>query len=185
MTTMTALQPLTYRAPLRFTVVAAVAISALSALVAALLAYQLLALRGSTFVVASNSMQPAASRGDVVVVQPIDHVTIGDAVTFEKYGTLVTHRIVAKGRVPGTYETRGDANPGNDPWTITRKDIVGRAESVVPRLGWPVLLASQPLGRLGLFGVIATLLLALWWAVPRATRIPSRALHPSNGVRYP
>lgn len=176
------LTPLRYRAPVLPTCTAALAVAAGAAAAALLLLQFVLAMAGaSTHAVASDSMLPAFARGDLVVTKPLQQPQVGDMVTFRKYGQLVTHRIVATGRVPGTFETRGDANPGNDPWTISAVDITGRVVGVVPNVGHLQLMLGRPQGR-AVFVVLVTLLVAAAnWALPRALRIPARLLHPSSG----
>ena len=153
-----------------FSVVAsAVGTAVISAAASLLIALSLLGLADAQyFAVASNSMVPVMQRGDLVITANRGALNVGDAVTFTKYQQLVTHRIVANGRQPGTYETRGDANPGNDPWTITARDVVGKVQGVVTNAGWPLLWMSSLAGRFALFGAVIASVLALMWAWPRA-----------------
>ena len=126
------------------------------------------------FAVSSNSMTPFMQRGDLVVTSPRGALSIGDAVTYAIYGRIVTHRIVAPGREPGTYETRGDANRGNDPWTISAADVIGKVRSVVPRAGWPLLFLGAPTGRFMMYACVAGSVVVLWWTWPKV--IYSQAL---------
>lgn len=180
------LRELHYRAPLGPTLISAVAASAIGLAAALALALSLLNLaHANYFAVASDSMQPAFSRGDLVVTRLPQQLHIGDTVTFRKYGQLVTHRIVALGRAVGTYETRGDANAARDPWTITAADVVGRVDTVIHRAGFPLLLLNDSRGRLLLGNSIAGLVILLWWSWPRATRVPGKLLHPASGYAIP
>lgn len=133
------------------------------------------------FAVQSDSMTPAFARGDLVITRAVEELRVGDAVTFRKYGKLVTHRIVALGRAVGTYQTRGDANRADDPWTITKADVVGTVRAVVHNAGFPLLLLESPSGRVLVGNSIAGLVILLWWATPRAARVPAILLHPSSG----
>lgn len=153
------------------TVTAALAVAGLAAAGGLLIGLTLLNAAGaSVHAVASDSMVPAFARGDLVVTQPNAEPRVGDMVTFGRAGQLVTHRIVAPGRVAGTWETRGDANPGNDPWSIRTADITGRVVGTVPRLGFVLLAAETVSGRLiGVNLTVALLALALW-SSPRAIR---------------
>lgn len=153
------------------TITAALSAGGLAAVAAVLVGLALLAAAGAgVHAVASDSMVPAFARGDLVVTRPVADPAVGDMVTFRQFGRLVTHRIVAAGRAAGTWETRGDANPGNDPWTITREDITGRVVGVVPRLGHALLAVETLSGRLLGLNLIVVLVLALVWAWPRAVR---------------
>lgn len=178
----TALRPLHYRAPLLPVLASALSAAVLATAGGLALALWLLGAAGAeTHAVASDSMVPAFRRGDLVVTKPVARLAVGDTVTFRKYGQLVTHRIVAEGRVTGTFETRGDANPGNDPWTIVASDVTGRVQGVVRRAGMPLLAMESLPGRVLGLNLIVGAALALLWAWPRATRIPARLLHPSSG----
>ena len=150
-------------------VTSAVAAAILGAATALVCAYSLLSVAGAPyFAVASNSMTPVMQRGDLVVTTPTGDLQVGDAVTFRMHGQLVTHRLVARGRQPHTFETRGDANPGNDPWTISTSDVVGKVQSVITRAGWPLLWLGTLPGRFALIAAVALAILALQWAWPRA-----------------
>ena len=149
--------------------IAAVTASALAIIVVIAAVLAALSLRGDIYAVATDSMAPAAARGDIVLVQPLQRIALGEVVTFRKFGSVVTHRLVGLGRADGTYETRGDANPGNDPWTVTRSDIIGRVDTIVPKLGW-LLLGANRAGALPAFvALLLTLVGVLRWSWRRAT----------------
>lgn len=153
------------------TITAALSVAGLAAAVASLVGLGLLSGAGAAVhAVASDSMVPAFARGDLVVTRPVAEPEVGDMVTFRRFDRLVTHRIVAPGRVAGTWETRGDANPGNDPWTVSVDDITGRVVGVVPEFGHALLVAETVRGRLLGLNLAGVLLLALNWAWPRAVR---------------
>ena len=176
------LRPAKFRTPVTTTLIAAVSVTTLAASLGLAFALWLLGLAGAqSFPVASDSMVPAFSRGDLVVTKPVQQLRVGDVVTFRKYNQLVTHRIVAEGRAPGTFETRGDANPGNDPWTISSADVTGRVAGVVRRAGAPLLALGSPFGRVLAVNVLLLLVFLLMWALPRAIKVPARLLHPSAG----
>ena len=150
-------------------VTSAIASAILGAAIALVVAFSLLTFAEAPyFAVASNSMTPVMQRGDLVVTTPTGDLQVGDAVTFRMHGQLVTHRLVARGRQPHTFETRGDANPGNDPWTISTSDVVGKVQSVITRAGWPLLWLGTLPGRFALIAAVALAILALQWAWPRA-----------------
>lgn len=148
---------------------AMIATAVVSAVVSLLLAFAALGVgNASYFAVASDSMAPLMHRGDLVVTSSSGRLDLGDAVTFRKYGQLVTHRLAEFGRQPGTYETRGDANAGNDPWTITSRDVVGKVRGVVTNAGWPLLWMSTIVGRVLLCAAFLAAVFAALWALPRA-----------------
>ena len=159
------------RSPIVPTLVGAIAVALLVISFGLLGSLWLLGTAGAeAYPVASDSMVPVFARGDLVVTQPASRLRVGDIVTFRKYGHLITHRIVASGRVPGTFETRGDANPGNDPWTISPADITGRVQSVVHRAGMPLLIGESTSGRIVGANLLLAALISAGWAVPRAVR---------------
>lgn len=176
------LQPLRFRTPIGATLVSAVAVAISAAMLGLMLALRILSSSPADyFAVESDSMKPVFARGDLVLVKPAPELNIGDVVTFRKYGTLVTHRIIAAGKQPGSFETRGDNNTAGDPWTITAADVVGRSTSVIHNAGWPLLYFNDPIGRAGLAALFMALLAAMTWGVPKATKIPPILLHPSSG----
>ena len=146
----------------------AIATTALiSAAMAIMLAFGALGLaNASYFAVQSDSMAPLMHRGDLVVATP-RAFQVGDAVTFRKFDRLVTHRVVAPGKQSGSFETRGDANPSNDPWTITAADVVGVARGVVTNAGWPLLWMTSTLGRILLCLALLSAVAGALWAYPK------------------
>jgi signal peptidase I len=92
-----------------------------------------------TFVVRTASMGTAAPVGTLVVTTPvtIDELRAGDVVTFTppgRPGTTFTHRVVDVG-LAGV-ATRGDASQSDDPWRLDQGDLVGRADVLLPGVGW-------------------------------------------------
>ncbi len=176
-----ALVPLRLRAPRVATVIAALAASALALILTFAAALGVLNLaHAGTFAVRSDSMRPAFARGDLIITRPTSGLAVGQVVTYRHAGVLVTHRIVTVEQ-GGSYRTRGDANPAPDPWTMTATDVVGEVRGVVPRVGSLLLLTDTKLGRLSVVIVVWALMSIVQWATRRATRVPSRLLHPSTG----
>ena len=94
-----------------------------------------------SYVVRTASMGTAAPVGTLVVTSPVtvDELRVGDIVTFrppERDATTFTHRIVDI--TAAGVSTRGDASEVADPWLIGDRDIVGRADLVLPGAGWLV-----------------------------------------------
>jgi signal peptidase len=91
--------------------------------------------------VESNSMVPAFSRGDILVLQgvPSEQLDIGDVIVFSPSPgrTPIVHRIVRL-NPDGTFQTKGDANTGQLPFekSITPDQIHGRQIAIIPLLGW-------------------------------------------------
>jgi signal peptidase len=91
----------------------------------------------------SGSMRPTIPVGGLVLDRaiPSKDVRVGDVITFsDPYvkGRLVTHRVIDILQTPHglAYRTKGDANPGRDPWTIRLTGQVGRVSFGVPVAGY-------------------------------------------------
>lgn len=88
--------------------------------------------------VATGSMEPQISVGDVVIVSKTDRdFSEGDIIQFKKDGKTVIHRIVSKRMVNDSmqYITKGDANNAADIGYITDFDIIGKVSATVPKIG--------------------------------------------------
>ncbi len=118
------------------------------------------------YVIVSNSMKGTFERGAVVFSQakPVGELHIGDVITYRPPANtgithLVTHRISDRTvNDDGTilFRTKGDANPGKDPWTFS---LVNGNQNVmkfsVPVVGYGLIALSNPQFRMVLIGVPA------------------------------
>lgn len=111
----------------------------------------------NSYIVTSQSMAPAISAGSLVYVADTGEYEVGDVITFQRDGKLVTHRIVEAGS--DSYVTKGDANDRRDA-PITRSQIVGEVLFTIPLYGYFFDFASTPLGY-GVLIIIPALLL-IW-----------------------
>ena len=122
----------------------------------------LLALRTlgmGTFVVTGSSMEPAINKGALVIVEPVSPsaVSRGDIITFEHYGQMTTHRVIAidgSNAASPTFTTRGDANTVADPEPIHFPGQVGVYRASIPLLGY-VIVYAQAYWRLALTALAA------------------------------
>jgi len=96
---------------------------------------------GGLYLVGSPSMGTVAPVGSLVATQPLAPsavLRVGEIVVFEPHaGSSMTyvHRIY-QALPKGEYLTKGDLNPGPDPWVITRSAIVGTPQAIIPAIGW-------------------------------------------------
>lgn len=98
----------------------------------------------STAVVISGSMSDSIEVNDMVVIHRQEGYEIGDVVTFETDGSLVTHRIID--RTDRGFVTKGDANNSPDLDPVQQEQIVGRVILVVPKIGKAIEFMRTPLG---------------------------------------
>jgi len=118
----------------------------LGALVLVLFLMVAMTLAGFRFlIVRSGSMEPAIGTGDVVVVKTVRpaEVSAGQVVTFRdatREDHLVTHRVVSVARVDGRYDfvTRGDANTGEERWSVAAGGSIGAVRATIPLIGYPL-----------------------------------------------
>lgn len=105
--------------------------------------------------VRTGSMRPLIDPGDAVYATPQSRESLrkGDVILFRAPTDgrpLTVHRIYGVGEKDGepTFRTKGDANAGPDPWTVTlARDDVYVVRHVVPKAGLLVLWAVQPATR--------------------------------------
>jgi len=107
-----------------------------------------------TFVVTGSSMEPAIHKGALVIVEPVapSAVSRGDIITFEHYGQMTTHRVIAidgSNATNPTFTTKGDANTVADPEPVHFPGQVGVYRASIPLLGY-VIVYAQAYWRLAL-----------------------------------
>ena len=112
-----------------------------------------------TFVVTGSSMEPAINKGALVIVEPVlpSAVSRGDIITFEHYGQMTTHRVIAidaSNAASPTFTTKGDANTVADPEPVHFPGQVGIYRGSIPLLGYAIVYA-QAYWRLALTALAA------------------------------
>jgi len=112
-----------------------------------------------TFVVTGSSMEPAINKGALVIVEPVSPsaVSRGDIITFEHYGQMTTHRVIAidgSSAASPTFTTKGDANVVADPEPVHFPGQVGVYRGSIPLLGYAIVYA-QAYWRLALTALAA------------------------------
>jgi signal peptidase len=116
-----------------------------------------------TFVVTGSSMEPVIQKGALVIIEPVSPSVVnrGDIITFEHYGQMTTHRVIAidaSNAASPTFTTKGDANAVADPEPVHFPGQVGIYRTSVPLVGYAVVYV-QAYWRLALTGIAALVFL--------------------------
>lgn len=148
-------------------------------------------------VVASDSMQPSMSKGDIVVTKKPDVPKLkeGDVILFSENGVPVIHRIASvrdlvlnlndadgkliKSATRYQFVTKGDANPSTDTGETAGEDVIGKLMWRIPGFG---IIGDGTDPRVLLFG-LAGIIAALWVVWEIGSRLVRRARPaPSGGA---
>ena len=154
---------------------------------------------GRWFIVATPSMGVVAPVGTLVLTEPVQvsALHVGDIISFHPPTTpaeIYTHRVIAitsgTATTPGAISTRGDINGATDPWTLHTADLIGRAATVLPGIGW--LVRGVPILAIGLALVLllTRLVPSLQWraslrivGVSLVVSVAAFVLRPFTGVQ--
>lgn len=96
--------------------------------------------------VASGSMEPNISKGDVVVVdKEFNNLAIGDILAYKYNDKIVVHRIYKIIEADEEYfiYTKGDANNSYDKYKITKDMFIGIVKFKIPLIGYPTVLLNE------------------------------------------
>jgi len=102
----------------------------------------------SAAVVISGSMHDAIEIDDMILIHKEKDYAVGDVITFQSEGNLVTHRIVAQ--TAEGFITKGDANNAPDRDPVAPQNVVGRVILAIPRVGTVISFLRTPLGMTAL-----------------------------------
>ncbi|MEG2420233.1 MAG: signal peptidase I [Oscillospiraceae bacterium] len=91
-----------------------------------------------SFVVTSDSMSPAISRGDLVYVRSADFSAIhpGAVVTFTRGDAVVTHRVYSVDPATRTLRTKADSSTRLDETPVAAEQVLGVVVYKLPKLGF-------------------------------------------------
>ncbi len=95
-----------------------------------------------TVAIASGSMEPNISVGDIVIIdQKVgkNDLKQGQIIVYKRDNTIIVHRIdeVVMSKNEKTYITKGDANKERDNIIVDNKMIIGKVNFKVPYVGLP------------------------------------------------
>ena len=96
--------------------------------------------------VASGSMEPKISKGDVVIVDKnYNEINIGDVLAYKHDGKVIVHRIyrVIKNNDEYFIYTKGDANNSYDKYKVTKDMFIGIVKFKIPLIGYPTVLLNE------------------------------------------
>jgi signal peptidase I len=110
-------------------------------------------------VVSGISMEPTFHTGDLIISRRAKEYKVGDVVTYkipdEKYKKFrIVHRVI--GRDKDGYLIQGDNQDHADPWSIPAANIVGTKVFMIPKGGFALGYARNPIGLALLFGALVT-----------------------------
>lgn len=115
--------------------------------------------------VRSGSMSPSIETGDLVISSAVDleDIKAGDIIVFRHDGKLICHRVVTIDPVTERIQTKGDANEGADPHTISYDDVVSEVGLVVPAAGHVILFLQSVYGWILIITIVAVMFLLGWY----------------------
>ena len=115
--------------------------------------------RYGLFIIQSGSMEPTIKTGSVAVDKKFDDYKEQDIITFKRAEKIITHRItkIVEQNGENLYQTKGDANNGEDLILVRKNDVLGKVLFAIPFLGYAMAFAKT---KLGIFLLIV--IPALW-----------------------
>ena len=98
--------------------------------------------------IASGSMSPNISKGDVVIIEKIKNkkdIKVGTVIAYKYDNVIVVHRLVKKVKVDGKtyYYTKGDSNNIIDNYQITEDMLIGIVNINIPYIGYPTIWVKE------------------------------------------
>jgi len=106
--------------------------------------------RYQALVIATGSMRPNISVGDVVIVDKTaerdpSHFNEGDVIAYKKENVIICHRIIKVINSGKTtlYETKGDNNDSSDQLLVLSDQVVGIVKYKIKYIGYPTVLLNN------------------------------------------
>ncbi|MBE6152530.1 MAG: signal peptidase I, partial [Firmicutes bacterium] len=99
--------------------------------------------------IATGSMEPKISRGDIVIVEKIEdriaELEVGRVIAYNYNEVVVVHRInkIVEEDNERFFYTKGDANNHVDNYVIKEDMIIGTVDFAVPYAGFPTVWINQ------------------------------------------
>lgn len=102
--------------------------------------------RFSALAIGSKSMTGAINKGDVIIIdKKKKEYKKKDIIAFSQDGEVIVHRIVDITKKDNKiyYQTKGDANNGEDPWLVDTKSVIGQEKVRILFFGLPTVALSE------------------------------------------
>ena len=133
-------------------------------LVAAATSFSALKIPGGLkmLVVQSGSMEPVIKTGSIILIKKQDTYSTGDIISFVGASQdSTTHRITKITIINGkeVFNTKGDANQGEDRETVKTSNILGKTVFTVPYLGYLIAFTRTQQGFIFLIVIPATIII--------------------------
>ena len=98
--------------------------------------------------IASGSMEPNISRGDVVIIDQkyeLENLEKGQIMAYKYKNVIVVHRIekIIKKNNKYYFYTKGDANASMDNYVINEEDVIGIVNTKILYIGMPTVWLSE------------------------------------------
>lgn len=91
------------------------------------------------FVIVSGSMKPTIMINDAILIKkvPEDKIAVGDIISFQQNGIIVTHRVIDIIYEDGVkkYQTKGDNNNAPDKQLVSYQQIEGKFQFKIKHFG--------------------------------------------------
>ena len=113
-------------------------------------------------VVQSGSMEPTIKTGSIILIKKQDTYSTGDIISFVGAGSdSTTHRVTKATIVNGKeiFNTKGDANQGEDREAVGTDNILGRTVFTIPYLGYLIAFTKTQQGFIFLIVIPATIII--------------------------
>ena len=101
--------------------------------------------------IVSGSMEPEIPVGSVVYIDtkiPPEDIAEKDIIAFQSGDSLVVHRVTKNQTVEGYFNTKGDANEGEDLTEVDYDQYVGRVIRHFPYIGQIMMIFTTSIGKI-------------------------------------
>lgn len=103
--------------------------------------------------VISGSMEPALKIGSLIYIHEDAPEDVEAEAIIAFYSSLedrsiITHRVVKNNVVSGSFQTKGDANEGEDPTPVDYDNYIGSVKLVIPYMGEALAVMTSLYGKI-------------------------------------